>query len=153
MLQALIIGRVQEDHDLETLACESVVHDFVAIPLVSKIMQLIADILDCLALERCSISLVSIQTGHLTEDGLDQVTDGHTRGDSVWVDNHVWHNALDREGQVLLTISGTTGSLLTVTRGKLVTNLRDLDRAHLHSDEPAHLLVAREHHLVDIALL
>lgn len=141
MLQALIIGRVQEDHHFHALASEAVVHDLVTIPLVAQAVQLVRDVVDCLALERRGISFVTVETGHLTEDGFDHVTDSHTGWDSVRVDNHVRNDTLHSERQIFLPVSHSTGTFLTVTTGKLVTDLRDLDRTHLDFDEATHLLI------------
>lgn len=41
MLQSLIVGWVEEDHDFKLLASEAVVHDLVSISLVAKLMQLV----------------------------------------------------------------------------------------------------------------
>jgi hypothetical protein len=38
MLQPLIIGGSQEDEYFQLLACESIVHNFVTVPLVAKSM-------------------------------------------------------------------------------------------------------------------
>ena len=38
MLQALIVSRVEEDHDFEALTGESVVHHLVAVSLVAQIV-------------------------------------------------------------------------------------------------------------------
>lgn len=78
MLESLIVSWIQEDHDFHPFASEAIVHDFVTVALVAQAVQLIRDFLDCLALERCGVTLVTVETGHLTEDGLDQVTDSHT---------------------------------------------------------------------------
>lgn len=97
VLKPLIIGWIEEDHDLHALSCEAIVHDFVAVALIAQIVQLVRDVLDSLTLERSRIALVAVQTGDFTEDGLDQVTNGHTRRDSMRVDNHVWNDALNSE--------------------------------------------------------
>ena len=66
MLKALIVGRVKENHDLHTLACEAVIHDLVAVSLIAQVVQLVGDVLDCLALKRRCVTLVTIQTGDFT---------------------------------------------------------------------------------------
>ena len=78
MLEALIVGGIQEDHHLHALACEAIVHHFVTVALVAEAVELVGDELDCLALEGCRITFITIETGHLTEDSLDQVTNSHT---------------------------------------------------------------------------
>ena len=97
MLQALIIGRIEEDHNLHSFSSEPIVHDFVAVSLVTQVVQLVRDVLYGLPLERCGVTLIAIQTCDLAKNGLNQVTNGHTRWDGVRIDNHVWHHALNSE--------------------------------------------------------
>ena len=81
------------------------------------------------------------------------MANSHTRWDSVGIDDHVWSNSFNREGQVFLAIGHSTGTLLTVTTSKLITNLGDLDRSHLDLDQAPGLLVHGETDLVDVTLL
>ena len=60
MLQALVIGRIEEYHDFHSLSSEPVVHDLVAVSLVAQIVQLVRDILDGLPLERRRVTLVTV---------------------------------------------------------------------------------------------
>ena len=64
VFQSLVIGRIEEDHDLHALASEAVVHDLVAVALVAQIVQLVRDVLHSLALEGRRVALVTVQTGH-----------------------------------------------------------------------------------------
>ena len=48
-----------------------------------------------------------------------------------------------------MPISHTTGSLLTVSTGELVSNLGNLDGSHFDLDEEVALVVVCEHDLVD----
>ena len=153
VLKTLIISWVQEDHDFEALASEAIVHDLVAVPLVAQTVKLIRNELDCLALERRSVSLISIQTGHLGQDGLDQMTDRHARRDSVRVDNHVRYDSLHSERQVLLSVRHSNGTFLSVTTSKFISDLRHLNCAHFHLDKSAHLLIRRHDDLVNVAFL
>ena len=81
------------------------------------------------------------------------MTNGHTRRDSVWVDNHVWYDALNSEWQILLSVGHATSSFLTVPTGELVSDLGCLDGAHLDLDQATHLLVRGQHDLVNVAFL
>ena len=153
MLQALIVSWVEEDHDLEALTSEPIVHDLVAVSLVAQIVQLLRDVIDSLALEWSGIAFIAVQTSHLRQDGLNQVTDCHARRDSVRVNDHVWHDTFNCERQVFLPIGHTARTFLTVTTGELVTDLRDLDGTHLDLNQAAHFLVRGHHHLVDVAFL
>ena len=80
------------------------------------------------------------------------MANGHTRWDSVGIDDHVWRHSFNREGQVFLTIGHSTGTLLTVTTSELITNLGNLDRSHLDLDEASGLFIHGEAYLVDVAL-
>ena len=97
-------------------------------------MELVGDVLHSLPLERSRIAFVTIQAGHFGQDGLNQVTDSHTRGDGVRVDNHVGDDTLHCEGQVFLPIRHTASAFLSVPTGELVTDLGDLDGAHFDLD-------------------
>lgn len=77
------------------------------------------------------------------------MADCHTRWDGVWVDDEIGRDAFDRERHVLHTIQHTACTLLTVSRGELVADLRRFDSAHFHFDEFVALVAHRHHHLVD----
>jgi hypothetical protein len=70
MLQALIKGRAQEDHHFKTFACEAVVHDFVTVALVSKLVKLTGDVVYCLTLERSSITFIAVERRNFAQDAL-----------------------------------------------------------------------------------
>jgi hypothetical protein len=153
MLQTLIVGRTQEDHDLKLLASEAIVHDFVSVSLVAQGVQLARNEVDRLSLEWRGVALVTVKTCHFAENALDQMTNRHSRRNSVRIDNHVRVHTLDRERQVLLAVSHATGSLLTVTTGELVSDLWDFDCAHFHFDKTLVLLVRCHDDLVNVAFL
>jgi hypothetical protein len=65
MLQSLVIGRSQEDHDFHLLATEAIIHHFIASKLVAQVVQLIrnpfnsvsiATLASSNSLERCSVT-------------------------------------------------------------------------------------------------
>jgi len=70
------------------------------------------------------------------------MTNGHSGGDSMGVDNHVGIDTLSSERQVLLPISDSTGSLLSVSTGELVSNHGDLNSSHLNFDVPYFILIS-----------
>ncbi|KAH0356966.1 putative DNA-directed RNA polymerase II subunit RPB2, partial [Aureobasidium melanogenum] len=74
---------------------------------------------------------------------------GHTRRNGVRVDDDVRNKSIGGEGHILLTVGNTDGTLLTVTRGKLVTNLRNLRCARTNLDELETLDVGCKKHLID----
>jgi len=61
MLQTLIISGAQEDHDLQLLSSEAIVHYFITVFLVAESVQLLCDKIDSLALERRSITFITIK--------------------------------------------------------------------------------------------
>lgn len=93
VLKTLVVGRTQEDHDFQLLASEPVVHHFVTIALIPKLVKLVAHLVDGLILERCGVTLIAVKRGCLGKDTLDQVTNCHAGRDSMRVHNHVWVNA------------------------------------------------------------
>jgi len=152
MLQSLVEGWPEEDHHLETLACEARVHDFVAVSLVAERVQHAGHKLNRLSAERCRIAFIAVETDYFREQTLDQMTNRHSRRDSVRVDNHVRVDSLYGEWQVFLPISYSARSLLSMPTGKFVTNHRDLDRSHLDLNVPHILFIRRHAHLVNYAL-
>lgn len=97
MLQALVIGRTQEDHHLKLLACEPIVHHFIAVPLIAKLVELRANVVNSLVLERRRVTFVTIQRCDLTQNTFNQMTNRHTRRDSVRVHDHVGDEAFNSE--------------------------------------------------------
>lgn len=153
VLQTLIVGGTQENHNLELLTSEPVIHHLIAVALVAQLMELRAHVINSLVLERCRVTFITVECGDLTQNALDQMTNGHTRGDSVRVDNHVGHEPLNSEWQILLTIRHTASTFLSVTRGKLVSDLRRLDGSHLYLNEALILIVGRQNDRIDVAFL
>ena len=134
MLQSLIVGGTQEDENVQLLTSEPTVHGFVSMALIPQVMQLLRDELNCLALERRSISLITIETGHLAEHALHQVTNSHTGGNSVRIDNHVRNHTFNGEWKILLPVGQSTSSFLSVTTRKLISNLGHFDGPHFDFD-------------------
>lgn len=81
------------------------------------------------------------------------MTNGHSAGNSVGIDDDIGCDALAREGHVLLAIEDTAGTLLTVAGGKFVTDLWSLGGTHPHFAELVTLIVPRYHDLIDDAVL
>lgn len=69
------------------------------------------------------------------------------------VDDDVGRDSLGRERHVLLTVRNSDRSLLTVTRGKLVSNLRHSSRSDSDLDELGTVGVGGDEDLVDDTLL
>ena len=79
------------------------------------------------------------------------MTNSHTWGDSVWIHNHVWHNSFHSERQIFLAICHTTGTFLSMTWGKLITDLRHFNSAHFNFDKAFIFIVGSKNNLINIA--
>mmetsp|Transcript_37572 Transcript_37572/g.94847 ORF Transcript_37572/g.94847 Transcript_37572/m.94847 type:complete len:646 (-) Transcript_37572:1836-3773(-) len=153
VLQALVVGGVQEDLSLQLAARVSVVHDLPPSVLVPHVVKVLGDLLHRDVREGRGVTLRPDQRSHLAHERLHQVADGHARGDGVGVHNQVGHDALRAEGHVLLRVRDAHRALLPVARRKLVAHLRDADGAHADLDEALPAVVGGQHHLVDHAAL
>lgn len=117
------------------------------------IAQLLRDLFDRDSRERRGVSLCSLERCNFRQQTLDQVTDGHSGRNSVRVDDDVGRDSLGRERHVLLTVRNSDRSLLTVTRGKLVSNLRHSSRSDSDLNELGTVGVGGDEDLVDDTLL
>ena len=153
VLQALVVGRVEEDERLELAPRVAVVHHLPAAALVPAIVQGPRDIIDGDAGERRGVSLLADAGRDLRHQGLDQVPDGHSGRDSVRVDDEVRHDSFGSEWHIFLGVGDTHGTLLAVARGELVAHLRDAHRPHPHLDETGTVGARREGHAVNHAAL
>mmetsp|Transcript_38486 Transcript_38486/g.101520 ORF Transcript_38486/g.101520 Transcript_38486/m.101520 type:complete len:291 (-) Transcript_38486:136-1008(-) len=153
MLKALVVRRPEEDVSIELAPGVPVVHPLEASLLVAKVLEEFGDLVDGDRREGRRVALVACERRDLGEQTLDQVADGHARGDGVRVDDDVGRDALARERHVLLALREADRSLLPVARRKLVANLRDAHRADAYLDELAPFLIGRQEHLVHVASL
>lgn len=64
VLETLVEGWAQEDHYLKFLASEAIVHHFIAVALESELVELRANELNILVLERRGITFIAIETGN-----------------------------------------------------------------------------------------
>ena len=76
---------------------------------VAVLMQQVRDLLHIdWVIERCNVTNLTLVRGNLPLEALDQVTNGHTTGDSVGVDDDIWGDTLAGERHVLQTHIGKT---------------------------------------------
>lgn len=151
MFKSLVIGWAEEDHNFKFFPCKPVVHNFISKPLVAKFVQLLANAVNGLTLERCCVTLIAIKTCDLREDTLNQMAYSHAGGDSVGIHNHVGGNALNREWQILLSVSHAACSFLAMARGEFIADLWDLNSSHFNFDKSLFLLICSENNLIDVA--
>lgn len=70
--------------------------------MISVLMEQVGDFLYIDGvIERGGISNLALVGSHFSLETLDQVTDGHTTGDSVGVNDDVWGDPLTGKGHVL----------------------------------------------------
>ena len=100
----------------------------------------------CITYTHC-IYMAILHHTDLSLEALNQVTDGHTRGDGVGVHDEVGSDALARERHVLLVVGDATRTLLPVATGKLVPYLWNPDRTNSNLAELVAVLVNGQHHL------
>mmetsp|Transcript_9533 Transcript_9533/g.28432 ORF Transcript_9533/g.28432 Transcript_9533/m.28432 type:complete len:545 (-) Transcript_9533:2521-4155(-) len=79
--------------------------------------------------EGSCIPFASLEDNYLPQQTLDELGDGHTRRNGVWVDNNVGNHALNGEGHVFLAIGHTDCTLLTVAGRKFIPDLWNTDVA------------------------
>ena len=154
VFQSLIVRGSQEDLSVQFPPRVSAVHHLVTSGLVTVVIQQFGNLLNIdSVIEGSGISNLSLVGSNFALETLNQVTDGHTGGDGVGVDDDVGGDALAREQHVLLSVLDTARTLLSVSTGELVSDLGCLDGAHLDLDQATHLLVRGQHDLVNVAFL
>ena len=66
------------------------------------------------------------------------------------VDNKVRHNTFPSEGEILLSVAHADSTLLSMSTGKLISDLRDPLASHLDLGEPLTVLIDSQDHLVNL---
>lgn len=149
MFQSLVVSGSQEDLSVQFPSRVSAVHHLVTSGLVTVVIQQFGNLLDIdSVIEGSGISNLSLVGSNFALETLNQVTDGHTGGDGVGVDDDVGGDALAGEQHVLLSVLDTTRTLLSVSTGELVTDLRNSDGANSDLGELGPVNIERQHDLV-----
>ena len=176
MFEALVEGRSEKDERLEGSPSVSIVHALVAVLLIHTLLQCAANILYREVIhKRGRITLFTQETADFAKKTLYEMPHGHAGGDGVGVDDDVRGDALTGERHILLrkvlnvivisrkvyktvvllgylAIGHSYGSLLPMTRSKLIPDLRDAQVADANLTVLVAILICREHNSVDIAL-
>src|ERR1700753_1032527 len=113
--QTLVVRGAQEDLGAQLLARVAIVHDLEATRLVACGKQERRDGCDCDAGEWGSVAFCALEGADFGEQTLDQVSNCHTRRNSVWVDDEIWSKTFACEWHVFLTICHTNGTFLSVS--------------------------------------
>mmetsp|Transcript_22559 Transcript_22559/g.51658 ORF Transcript_22559/g.51658 Transcript_22559/m.51658 type:complete len:223 (-) Transcript_22559:2734-3402(-) len=123
MLQSLIKSGPQKNSSAQGLARVSLIHGFISMFLITHGMQPFTDIFYRDICKRSCITFHTLEHHHLPQQTFDQLSDGHSGGDGMGVDNDIRNDAFRGEGHVFLAVGHTDGSLLSVTRSKFISNL------------------------------
>ena len=99
-------------------------HGFVAVLLVPCFMEIVSVDAHVEIIEWSSILGFAVDSRNFAHQALDDVADCHSGRDAMRVDNHIRNHALHVEGEILLPVSHSTGPFLSVSRSKLVADLR-----------------------------
>lgn len=154
VLETLVVGRAEKDLSAELATSVAVVEHFVASQVIAVLLQEVRDLLDVDGVvERSGVADFALVGRHFALKAFDQVTNCHTRRNGVRVDDDVGSQALASERHILLAVLNSARTLLTVTGGEFVANLRDADRADANLAKLVALGVQRQHHLVHNARL
>lgn len=98
MSQSLVVNWTNENKVLKFLATVRVEHDLISVLLVARFMNLHSLLLKVESSERSSVLLeTTLKSSHLTDKSFDDVTDCHSGGDTVRIDDHVWDNTIHCE--------------------------------------------------------
>jgi hypothetical protein len=115
VFKSLVISWTEEDLSVESLPCPSIVHDFIASVLVSKLMQVSGDVLDSDLHEWSCVSFFTLKASNLRGQTLNQVSNSHSRWDSVRVHNDVRNNSFLSEWHIFLLVSHSTCTFLPMS--------------------------------------
>merc|ERR1719150_2317633 len=145
----LVVSWAQEYLRVQFPPCVAAVHHLVAPGLVAVVVQQLRDLrhVDSVV-EWSGVSDLSFVSANLALQTLNQVTNGHSGGDGVGVDDDVGGDSFAGEQHVLLSVLDTAGSFLSVSTGKLVSDLWDPDRPHSDLGELVSLHIKSQHDLV-----
>lgn len=80
----------------------------------AQIATHLGDLIDSEVNERCRVTFTCIDACDLGKQALHKMPNGHAGGNGMGVDDEVWHNALAREGHVLLGVRDAYSPLLSV---------------------------------------
>mmetsp|Transcript_14281 Transcript_14281/g.27527 ORF Transcript_14281/g.27527 Transcript_14281/m.27527 type:complete len:216 (+) Transcript_14281:230-877(+) len=153
MLQPLVVRWPKENHAVKLPSRVSIVHHLASPHLIATLVQLVTDLLHRDFGKRCRVSLLAKASAELTHQALDQVTDGHSRRNSMGVHYNIRSDSFSREGHVLLVVCHPNRTLLPVSASKLVPDFGNSDGTHPQLHELPTLVVCRDHHRIDHASL
>jgi hypothetical protein len=124
VLQSLVVSWTKEDHNFHFLACKAIVHNFIAPQLIAKTMKLIRNPFNSItiaafasrnSLEGCCITFSPSQRRYFRMQTFNQMTNSHTRGDSMRIDNKIRNNPFLCKRHIFLSVSHSNSTFLAMT--------------------------------------
>jgi hypothetical protein len=122
--------------ELVKCECAPIEQRLDAVAVVTELVQRIADGLHRHISERRRVAFAAFDGGLLAEQCLDHVANGHATRNGVRIHDEIGRDALLTERHVLLAVEHTARALLTVTRRKLVADLRHADGSNANLRSP-----------------
>lgn len=100
---------------------------------MAAVLQSLAEGVDRCVSEGCGVMRVSsFDCCCFGCEALKDMTNSHSGGDAVRVNNKIGDDALDRKGKVFCSFGHAAGSFLAMPRCKFISNLRDPHRPGLN---------------------
>lgn len=115
-------------------------------------MELWTNVINSLVLEWSCVTFITIQGSNLAQDAFNQMTNCHSRRNSMWINNHIWNDSFCGKWKIFLPISHTTSTLLAMTWSEFVANLRNLDSSHFNFDVAHFFLSDSKNNLINVTL-
>ena len=143
VLEALVMGRANEDLHLHHFARLTVVHDLVAVRVQTQIQHVVLEIVQTQMGVRRTVTQRAAGRAHPTIHCFQQLRNRHARRNGVRVHNDIGTQSRSREGHITLIQNHAARTLLPSTGCKLVTDLWDTlgNHAHLHERVAVRVLV------------
>ena len=137
VVQSLVVDATNEDFSRIDFTSFTVDHGFTTGVSQSVSDKTVTQTAFLFSTECGTINSASFEGADLTTNHFQDVSHGHSRRDSVRVDDQVRHNTVSGEGHVLWVNKASNDTLLSVSRSELVTDFRNLVASDHHSDQAA----------------
>jgi hypothetical protein len=126
MMQTLVVNNASEYLGFVGFTSLAVHHRFATGVCEAVSQQTSAQRIFLLTTEGSSIDVTTFHRTDFAADHLKHVSDRHSRGDRVRIDDEIRDDAVDGERHILLVDKTTDDTLLTVPASELIADFRDL---------------------------
>ena len=123
MLQTHVVGRSYKNTALQLLARHSVIHNLVALRMISESREFspkLGQRLRALIIERGTVAERPLLQTRLAHYTFHELSNSHSGGNSVRVDNHIWTQSVARKWHISLRNNIAASSFLTRPGGHFV---------------------------------